>query len=242
MNAKSLITACLLGSLAVSSARTWNGPDEEASFKGELKEFDKETGKVVILVNGRYIRFDQEKLSKEDQEYLAKWEPKKGDEEEEKSESGVKEENSDDKNTAPEAEPKNSETEAEEKPKSPKAAETQDQPEKKAEAKPEKKPAAEPPALVEPNEKAKKAEESEKKEPEPSQTKEESQTEEPASKEKEEPAAKEEQSEEAPTPEKKPLAEHLSRNILSQLDGETFKKVALTKSPDYYLLYLAAST
>jgi len=53
-------------------ARTWTSSDGAKTFQGDLRSYDKDTGKVrVILHSGRTISFDKSKLSKEDIAYLA---------------------------------------------------------------------------------------------------------------------------------------------------------------------------
>jgi hypothetical protein len=53
------------------SARTWTSKDGTKTFQGELRSYDKESGKVtVILRNGRKTTFDKSKLSKDDVSWL----------------------------------------------------------------------------------------------------------------------------------------------------------------------------
>jgi len=51
-------------------ARTWTSADGTRTFQGDLRSYDKETGKVtVILRNGRTLSFDKSKLSGDDIAY-----------------------------------------------------------------------------------------------------------------------------------------------------------------------------
>jgi len=53
------------------SARTWTSADGTKTFQGELRSYDKESGKVtVILRNGHKATFDKSKLSKDDISWL----------------------------------------------------------------------------------------------------------------------------------------------------------------------------
>jgi hypothetical protein len=64
----------LVTSLSVS-ARTWTSSDGERTFAGEVKNYDAESGKVTVLVDGRSLSFQQDKLSEDDISYLKDWEP-----------------------------------------------------------------------------------------------------------------------------------------------------------------------
>jgi hypothetical protein len=58
-------------------------------------------------------------------------------------------------------------------------------------------------------------------------------------KEEKSPEEKEEAIEEALETQK--VGQHLTSRVLSQLDGDRFKRASLTKAPKYYLLYFSAS-
>ena len=73
MKFTSLLTGCLLASLAWAPARTWTSSDGSKTFEGDLKEFDEATDKVTILVNGRQLVFGKDKLSEGDQSFLTEW-------------------------------------------------------------------------------------------------------------------------------------------------------------------------
>lgn len=73
MKFKYLVCSCLLASLAWAPARTWTSSDGAKTFEGDLKAFDDVTGKVTVLVNGRNIVFDQDKLSEDDKTFLEEW-------------------------------------------------------------------------------------------------------------------------------------------------------------------------
>lgn len=73
MKIKHLLTGCLLASLVCVSARTWTSSDGEKTFEGDLKEFDDTSGKVTVLVNGKQLVFNQEKLSDDDKTFLTEW-------------------------------------------------------------------------------------------------------------------------------------------------------------------------
>lgn len=73
MKFKHLLTGLLLASLAWAPARTWTSADGEKTFEGDLRGFDDATGKVTVLVNGRQLVFDQDKLSEEDRNFLTEW-------------------------------------------------------------------------------------------------------------------------------------------------------------------------
>lgn len=77
MKFKHLLTGCLLAGLAWAPARTWTSSDGERTFEGELRAYDEATGEVTVLLNGRQIAFQQDKLSEADQTYLSEWKAKK---------------------------------------------------------------------------------------------------------------------------------------------------------------------
>ena len=57
--------------LAVVQARTWTSADGTKTFEAELKSYDATTGAVsVTLANGKVMKFQQDKLSAEDIEYV----------------------------------------------------------------------------------------------------------------------------------------------------------------------------
>ena len=57
--------------IGVLPARTWTNADGTRTFEGEFKAYDKEGGKVtVIMRNGRAVTFDIAKLSDVDQTFL----------------------------------------------------------------------------------------------------------------------------------------------------------------------------
>lgn len=65
-----------LASLALSlslQARTWTSADGSSEFDGELQSYDKDSGKVIVLIEGKTVNFTADKLSKTDQEFLANW-------------------------------------------------------------------------------------------------------------------------------------------------------------------------
>ena len=73
MKLKCLLTIGITASIGVGavSARTWTSADGSKKFEGELKAFDKDGGKVtVIMRNGRSMTFDIAKLSEGDQTFL----------------------------------------------------------------------------------------------------------------------------------------------------------------------------
>ncbi|MGJ8726453.1 MAG: hypothetical protein ACSHYB_18035 [Roseibacillus sp.] len=73
MKLKYLLTGCLLASLAWAPARTWTSSDGAKTFEGDLREFDDASGKVTVLVNGKQLVFTKDKLSEDDQSFLAEW-------------------------------------------------------------------------------------------------------------------------------------------------------------------------
>ena len=73
MKLKYLLVAGMAVTLGIGlvSARTWTSTDGSKKFEGELKTYDKEAGKVtVIMRNGRSLTFDITKLSDGDKTYL----------------------------------------------------------------------------------------------------------------------------------------------------------------------------
>ena len=73
MKMKYLLAAGMAVTLGIGlvSARTWTSADGSKKFEGELKTYDKEAGKVtVIMRNGRSLTFDITKLSDGDKTYL----------------------------------------------------------------------------------------------------------------------------------------------------------------------------
>ena len=73
MKLKYLLAAGMAVTLGIGlvSARTWTSADGSKKFEGELKAYDKEAGKVtVIMRNGRSLSFDITKLSDGDKTYL----------------------------------------------------------------------------------------------------------------------------------------------------------------------------
>lgn len=73
MKLKYLLAAGMAVTLGIGlvSARTWTSADGSKKFEGELKAYDKEAGKVtVIMRNGRSLTFDITKLSDGDKTYL----------------------------------------------------------------------------------------------------------------------------------------------------------------------------
>lgn len=73
MKLKYLLAAGMAVTLGIGlvSARTWTSADGSKKFEGELKTYDKEAGKVtVIMRNGRSLTFDITKLSDGDKTYL----------------------------------------------------------------------------------------------------------------------------------------------------------------------------
>ena len=73
MKLPSLLTGCLLAGLVCAPARTWTRADGAKTFEGDLKEFDDSSGKVTIIVNGRQLLFDEDKLSEDDRSFLVEW-------------------------------------------------------------------------------------------------------------------------------------------------------------------------
>lgn len=73
MNTKHLLSGFLIASLAWAPARTWTSSDSSRTFDGDLKKYNDTTGEVTVLVNGRMLVFNQDKLSEADQSYLAEW-------------------------------------------------------------------------------------------------------------------------------------------------------------------------
>lgn len=73
MKLKHLLAVGMAATIGIGalSARTWTSADGSKKFEGELKAFDKEGGKVtVIMRNGRSMTFDITKLSEGDQTFL----------------------------------------------------------------------------------------------------------------------------------------------------------------------------
>ncbi len=64
-----LSTLCLLlaGGL---QARTWTSSDGSRSFEGTLRSYNAETGAVTVVVNGRPLTFQEDKLSETDIAFL----------------------------------------------------------------------------------------------------------------------------------------------------------------------------
>lgn len=73
MKTKHILTGCLLASLAWAPARTWTSSGGDKTFEGDLREFDDASGKVTVLVNGKQLVFDKDKLSESDQTFVAEW-------------------------------------------------------------------------------------------------------------------------------------------------------------------------
>lgn len=73
MKIKTLLTGCLLATLVWAPARTWTSSDGEKTFEGDLRDYDDATGKVTVLVNGKNLVFNQDKLSEEDKTFLTEW-------------------------------------------------------------------------------------------------------------------------------------------------------------------------
>ena len=73
MKLKYLLAAGMAVTLGIGlvSARTWTSADGSKKFEGELKTYDKEAGKVTMIMrNGRSLTFDITKLSDGDKTYL----------------------------------------------------------------------------------------------------------------------------------------------------------------------------
>ena len=67
----SLSAACLLMFTATAVARTWTSADGAKTFEGELKAYDKSSGKVTVtLGSGKEMTFHQDKLSQDDIKHL----------------------------------------------------------------------------------------------------------------------------------------------------------------------------
>lgn len=62
--------AIFVALVGVLEARTWKSADGSRTFEGELRSFDKNSGEVSVVVNGRLLKFNQSVLSTEDQEFL----------------------------------------------------------------------------------------------------------------------------------------------------------------------------
>lgn len=64
-----LATALSVGPL---TARVWTSADGENTFDGDYQSFDPDGGRVTVTMkNGRSISFSLDKLSKDDQEWIA---------------------------------------------------------------------------------------------------------------------------------------------------------------------------
>ena len=73
MKLKYLLAAGMAVTLGIGlvSARTWTSADGSKKFEGALKTYDKEAGKVTMIMrNGRSLTFDITKLSDGDKTYL----------------------------------------------------------------------------------------------------------------------------------------------------------------------------
>ncbi len=75
MKISTLLSGCLLAGVLWAPARTWTSADGNKSFEGELQSYDKAAGKLTVLVDGHQIVFSKDKLSEEDQSFLADWKP-----------------------------------------------------------------------------------------------------------------------------------------------------------------------
>jgi hypothetical protein len=51
-------------------ARTWTSSDGAKTFEGTLRSYNAETGQVTVVVNGRPLSFDKDKLSADDIKFL----------------------------------------------------------------------------------------------------------------------------------------------------------------------------
>ncbi|MEM9079093.1 MAG: hypothetical protein AAGC74_00185 [Verrucomicrobiota bacterium] len=69
MKLQTLATILLAGTLSIQ-ARTWTSSDGSKTFDGDLKSYDPESGKVVLLVNEKEIEFTKDKLSADDITFL----------------------------------------------------------------------------------------------------------------------------------------------------------------------------
>ena len=65
----------LSGAIASTvSARTWTSADGSKSFEGEIRSYDASTKTVSVLISGRVLAFQEEKLSDADATFLKEWE------------------------------------------------------------------------------------------------------------------------------------------------------------------------
>ncbi|MDF2377749.1 MAG: hypothetical protein P1U81_16045 [Verrucomicrobiales bacterium] len=51
-------------------ARTWTSSDGAKTFEGTLRSYNAETGQVTVVVNGRPLSFEKDKLSADDIKFL----------------------------------------------------------------------------------------------------------------------------------------------------------------------------
>ena len=51
-------------------ARTWTSSDGTKTFEGTLRSYEKETGMVTVIVNGRPLSFEKSMLSEADIQFL----------------------------------------------------------------------------------------------------------------------------------------------------------------------------
>ncbi len=73
MKFKNLLAAGVALSFGVGSlqARTWTNADGSKTFEADFKTYDKEGGKVTVLMgNGRSVTFAVAKLSEDDRKFL----------------------------------------------------------------------------------------------------------------------------------------------------------------------------
>lgn len=60
----------LMAGVLSLSARTWTSADDSKQLEGEFKYFDTEKGEVAIEVKGELVKFDLDKLSQDDQDFV----------------------------------------------------------------------------------------------------------------------------------------------------------------------------
>ena len=74
MKLKYLLAVGMAATLGIGllPARTWTSADGTKTFEGDLKSYDKATGKVTVaLPNGKTLTFGTDKLSDADKTFLA---------------------------------------------------------------------------------------------------------------------------------------------------------------------------
>lgn len=70
---RSLLLLVGLLSVGISEARTWTSSDGAKTFKGVLKQYDHESGKVTVLKDFREVSFQDDVLSDADRAWLKAW-------------------------------------------------------------------------------------------------------------------------------------------------------------------------